>query len=117
MLRWNRNYSFVLSMIRITVFCTLLLAIGLSAKAQTMPVAVKKVSDKYACGSCHVLDKRMVGPSWRELAKKGYSARKMAKLIRKPKPSNWPNFPPMAPIETISDAEVKLVAEWLDKLK
>ncbi|TNE68480.1 MAG: hypothetical protein EP344_01185 [Bacteroidetes bacterium] len=85
--------------------------------AQSVPAPVKAVFDKYSCGSCHVLDKRMVGPSWRELSAKKYSPKKMAKLIREPKPENWPNFPPMAPITHISDAEVRVVADWLGRLQ
>ena len=101
---------------RILLVFILLLIGGFAVQAQTAPAPVKKVLDKYACGSCHVMDKRIVGPSWKELAARNYSARKMAKLIRSPKPENWPNFPPMAPITGISDAEVKVVADWLAKI-
>lgn len=91
---------------------------GLSrANAQIMPAEVKKVSDKYACAGCHLMDGRLVGPSWKELAQKKYSAKKMGQLIRAPKPANWAGYPPMAPITTITDAEVKVMAEWLAKLK
>lgn len=98
------------------IFTTLFLAFGLAVSAQTMPAAVKKVSDKYACASCHAPNMRLVGPSWQELAKKNYSSKQMLKLIQNPKPANWPSYPPMAPIPSITTSEVKLVADWLESL-
>ena len=94
-----------------------LLASATWANAQTMPAEVKKVSDKYACAGCHLVDARLVGPSWKDVAKKKYSAKKMGQLIRSPKPENWAGYPPMAPLTTITDAEVKIMADWLSKLK
>ncbi|MCB0532293.1 MAG: hypothetical protein H6574_02150 [Lewinellaceae bacterium] len=94
----------------------LILVISSGITAQTMPPEIKKITDKYACNSCHVLNKRVVGPSWKDLSQKKYSAKKMLKLIREPQPGNWPDYPPMAPIQTISSAEVKLVADWLNGL-
>lgn len=99
------------------LFTALFSAIGLFAMAQAMPDQVRKVTGKYACTTCHAPDTRLVGPSWKELAQKGYSPKKMGQLIKKPKPENWPGYPPMAPITTISDAEVKVVAEWLATMK
>lgn len=95
----------------------LFLFISAVAVAQSMPAEVKKVSDKYACAACHLMDGRLVGPSWKELARKKYSAKKMGQLIRNPKPANWPGYPPMAPITNITDAEVKVVADWLSTVK
>lgn len=95
----------------------LLLSAATWAGAQTLPPEVKKVSDKFGCAACHMIDGRLVGPSWKEVAKKKYSAKKMGQLIRNPKPENWPGYPPMAPLATITDAEVKVMAEWLSKLK
>lgn len=94
----------------------LILSFSYGLHGQTMPPEVKKITEKYACNSCHVLDKRVVGPSWKDLSQKKYSAKKMFKLIREPQPDNWPDYPPMAPIQTISSAEVKLVAAWLNGL-
>lgn len=93
------------------------LLMAAAAGAQSMPAEVKKVSDKYACAGCHLMDGRLVGPSWKELAKKKYSAKKMGQLLRKPQPDNWPGYPPMAPLTNITDAEVKVMADWLAKVK
>ncbi len=95
----------------------LFLFIASLANAQSLPAEVKKVSDKYACAGCHLMDARLVGPSWKELAKKKYSAKKMGALIRKPKPENWPGYPPMAPLANITDAEVKVMSDWLSTIK
>lgn len=90
---------------------------GIALQAQSLPADVKKVTDKYGCAACHGMDMRLVGPSWKDLAKKGYSVKKTGQLIRKPSASNWPGYPPMAPITAITDAEVKVIADWLKSIK
>ncbi|MCC6461425.1 MAG: cytochrome C [Saprospiraceae bacterium] len=99
------------------ILLLLLLAAGVTVQAQSLPADVKKVSDKYGCAACHAVDTRIVGPSWKQLAKKGYSAKKTAQLIRKPKPEDWPGYPPMAPIPAITDPEAKIIADWLKSIK
>ncbi len=55
----------------------------------------------YNCSSCHAPDRRVVGPSFLEISKRyGTSEKaieKVAKLIIKPNPSNWPGMAYMPP--------------------
>jgi cytochrome c len=95
----------------------LFMSIGLQASTQDIPDETKKILGKYTCGSCHSYDMRLIGPSWKELAQKNYSAKKLAGLLRNPEPINWPDYPPMAPIPNITNDEVKILAAWLKKLK
>ncbi len=85
--------------------------------AQTMPAEVKQVMGKYACNSCHAYELRLIGPSWVELSGRAYTAKQLGALIRKPKPENWPDYPPMQPIPHFTNAEAKIIAEWLNHIK
>ena len=55
----------------------------------------------YSCNSCHAPDRRVVGPSFLEIYRRyGTSEKaieKVAKLIIKPNPANWPGFAYMPP--------------------
>ncbi len=96
----------------VALFCTSVA----NASAQTTPPAnVKKIMDKYACLACHKVDQKLIGPSFIDIAnKKKYSDGKMVQLIRNPKQSNWPGYPPMAPIPNITDAEAQTLAAWIN---
>ncbi len=87
------------------------------ARGQTYPAEVKRIMGKYACVSCHAFQGRLVGPSWSELAERGYSAKQLTALMRQPKPENWPNYPPMEPIAHFAYADAKAIAQWLNQIK
>lgn len=89
-----------------------------SAQTSAPPADVKKVMDKYACLGCHNTTTKIVGPSFTEIAnKKKYSDTKMIELIRNPQQKNWPGYPPMAPIPSITNDEAKKVASWINSLR
>lgn len=37
--------------------------------------------------------------------------------MRKPQPENWPDYPPMEPIPNFTEADAKIIANWLKQLK
>ncbi|SNZ02444.1 Cytochrome c551/c552 [Persephonella hydrogeniphila] len=82
----------------------------------------KELFHKYNCSSCHAPDRRVVGPSFSEISKRyGQSERaieKVAKLIIKPKPENWPGMAYMPPFD-IPFEEAKALARYvlIDSLK
>ncbi len=55
----------------------------------------------YSCSSCHAPDRRIVGPSFLEISKRYGTSKKaiekVARLIIKPNPSNWPGMAYMPP--------------------
>jgi len=69
-----------------------------------------------ACVACHTLDKRVVGPSFREVATKfagdGDAAGKLAKKIREGGAGNWGNVP-MPPHPQLSDADLQQMVGWI----
>ena len=92
------------------------LAFGFQAKAEDFPADIKPLMTKYTCFACHKPDARLVGPAYKDVAKKKYSVDKIVALIAKPQPSNWPGYPPMAPMTVPKDDAVKL-AKYINSLK
>jgi len=70
----------------------------------------------YNCSSCHAQDRRVVGPSFLEISKRyGKSEKaieKVAKLIIKPNPSNWPGMAYMPPFNIPWD-DAKALARYV----
>ncbi len=69
-----------------------------------------------ACLSCHIVDKKLVGPAYTEVAAK-YKSRKDAEayLVKKIKEGStgvWGPVP-MPPNTTVSDEEAKTLAHWI----
>ncbi|AKA33995.1 auracyanin family protein [Flagellimonas lutaonensis] len=70
------------------------------------------------CVACHAKDKRMVGPSFVAIAKRGYSNEKIVDLIYNPQPKNWPEYAtPMAPMPQVPKDEALKIAAWINSLK
>ncbi|MFN3783762.1 MAG: c-type cytochrome [Spirosomataceae bacterium] len=104
---------------KLLVVVGMLVAASLGASAQTViPPDVQKLLQKNTCLACHNVDKKLVGPSYKEIMqKKKYSAEQIVELIYKPKPSNWPGYPPMAAMANVPKAEALKIATWISKLK
>lgn len=86
--------------------------------AAAMPIG-KQLAEKNGCLACHAEDKRLVGPAYKEVAARGYTADKIAALVKQPVPANWPEFQqaPMPPMPQVPEAEVKQIADWINSLK
>ena len=76
----------------------------------------KRLFIKYSCGSCHDIDRRVVGPSLIEIAKRYGKSEKaierVAELIINPEPSNWPGFAYMPPFK-IPKEEARALARYV----
>ena len=77
---------------------------------------VAKLLNANACVACHTLDKRVVGPSFKEVASRfagdAGAAGKLAKKIREGGAGNW-GVVPMPPHPAISDTDLKQIAGWI----
>ncbi len=94
----------------------LLTGLAINAQAQQdFPEDIKPLVNKYACSACHKVDARLVGPAYKDVAKKKYSNEKIVELIGAPKPSNWPGYPPMAALKVPKEDAMKL-ATWINSL-
>ena len=90
--------------------------LSLSAAAS----ADQALAQKNACMTCHSVDKKIVGPAFKDVAKK-YAGDKTAeaKLIAKVKAGGkgvWGEVP-MPPNPQVSDADAKKIVEWVLSLK
>jgi cytochrome c len=77
----------------------------------------EKLLAKNGCNACHSVDQKIVGPSFKEIANKGYTPERIVQLIYKPEPSNWPGYPPMAPMTNVPKDEAEKIAQWITQLK
>lgn len=82
--------------------------------------ADQALAQKNACMSCHSVDKKVVGPAYKDVAKK-YAGDKTAeaKLLAKVKAGGkgvWGDIP-MPPNPQVSDADAKKIIAWILSLK
>jgi len=81
-----------------------------------VPSDIETLLIKNTCIACHDANRSKVGPSFKEIAKKGYTAEIIYKLIYKPNPNHWPNYPEMMVIEDLEKNDVSKIAKWIDSL-
>lgn len=71
---------------------------------------------KYSCNSCHSATERLNAPSFKEIRERYGTSKKaiekIARLIIKPNPANWPGFAYMPPFN-IPFEEAKKLAEYI----
>ncbi len=77
---------------------------------------VQQLLNANACVACHMVDKRVVGPSFKEVAAKfagdGEAAAKLSKKIREGGAGSWGNVP-MPPHPAISEADLNQIVAWI----
>jgi cytochrome c len=74
--------------------------------------SVQALTQKNNCVACHAIDRRVVGPSWSEIAKKHEGkADYIAAKIRSGGSGVWGAIP--MPPQTLSDDEAGRIASWL----
>jgi cytochrome c len=78
--------------------------------------ASEELAKKYMCLTCHTLDKKLVGPSYHDVAAK-YKGDKTAEAklfdkVKKGGVGTWGQIP-MPPNEKVPDADVKALVKWI----
>jgi len=93
-----------------------LLAASASVQASTPldGAAATALAQRNACLACHAVDRRMVGPSYREIATKykGMDVAKLAASIRAGGSGKWGPVP-MPPQPRLSEADSRILAAWV----
>lgn len=82
--------------------------------------ANEELAKKNACTACHAIDKKVVGPGYKEVAKK-YAGQKdaEAKLVDKVKKGGvgvWGQVP-MPPNAALKDEDANVLVKWILSLK
>ena len=69
------------------------------------------------CLACHNVEKKQVGPAYKEVAKRNYSNERIVELIHRPEPENWPGYAtPMPPMPHVSKEDALKIAKWINSL-
>jgi len=95
---------------------TILIGIGMSFQA----VASPDLARAKGCMACHAVDKKLVGPSYQDIAKKYagdvQAQDKLAAKVKKGGAGAWGPIP-MPPHAHVSDADIKSLVQWILKQK
>lgn len=91
-------------------------ALMMAGTANAAAVDAQALAQKSACLACHSVDKKLVGPAYKDVAKK-YKGDKTAeaKLIEKVKKGGsgvWGPVP-MPPNATVKDEDIKTLVKWI----
>lgn len=86
-------------------------------KDPTIPAEIETLLNKYGCNACHSVKRKLVGPMWQDIGAKGYSKKRIAALVKKPEPANWPGYPAMQPQTTVPKGDLDKIAGWIVTLK
>ena len=81
-------------------------------------LADEALAKKHNCTACHAVDKKLVGPAYKEVAAKYKGQNAAAKLEDKVKKGGagvWGPVP-MPPNATLPDADIKKLVEWVLKM-
>jgi len=91
------------------------------AAAVLLPMPAKAdeaLAKTHNCLACHTVDKKLVGPSYKEIAKKYKGQNVAAQLEQKVKKGGqgvWGPVP-MPPNAAVPDADIKKLVDWILKL-
>jgi cytochrome c len=92
-----------------------LLSLTSPAGAATTDAAATQLLAKYNCQACHTVDKKLVGPAYKDVAAKyAGDASAPAKLQQKIKNGGsgvWGAIP--MPPNNVPDADLKTLVEWI----
>jgi cytochrome c len=90
--------------------------------AATGALASPELAMKAGCMACHMADRKLVGPAFKDIAAK-YRGRAdavpyLSSRVRKGGPGNWGTIP-MAPndVKKLSDANLKTLLNWILAMK
>jgi cytochrome c len=94
----------------------LALALALTAAAAAPAYAQEELAKKHNCFACHAVDKKLVGPSYKDVAAKyrndqGAEA-KLFEKVKKGGQGVWGQVP-MPPNAQVPDADIKSLVKWV----
>jgi cytochrome c len=108
----KRELAFVVAMLTVSA---LVGAFVSSARAADAPRGLL-IANSNACMGCHAVDRKLVGPSFQQIATKYKGdAQATAKLARKVKDGGsgvW-GMIPMPAHQSMSDADIRTVVDWV----
>jgi cytochrome c len=94
------------------------IAASIAAGVLVSPLAQanEALAKKHNCTACHAIDKKLVGPPYKDVAKKYAgqkdAAAKMADKVKKGGQGVWGPVP-MPPNAAVPDADIKTLVAWI----
>ncbi|HJY79334.1 MAG TPA: c-type cytochrome [Burkholderiales bacterium] len=94
----------------------LVLTVAAVVPASLPAQAQEELAKKHACLACHAIDKKLVGPSYKDVAAKyrgdaGAEA-KLVDKVKKGSQGTWGQVP-MPPNSNVPDADVRALVKWI----
>lgn len=97
-------------------FAPLILTVAAGAVLALPAQASEELAKKYMCLTCHQVDKKLVGPAFKEIAAKYASDKaaegKMVDKVKKGGAGVWGQIP-MPPNDKVPEADLKAVVKWV----
>ena len=97
-------------------FAPLILSVAAGAVFALPVQASEELAKKYMCLTCHQVDKKLVGPAFKEIAAKYASDKaaegKMDDKVKKGGAGVWGQIP-MPPNDKVPEADLKAVVKWV----
>jgi len=92
----------------------LVVILGLLAASPVL--ASEELAKKHACFACHAVDKKMVGPAYKDVAAK-YRAdkdapKKLAAKVKNGSQGVWGTVP-MPPNSAVPEADINTLVKWI----
>jgi cytochrome c len=91
--------------------------VAAAALAPALPAqANEELAKKHACFACHAVDKKLVGPSYKDVAAKyrgdGGAEAKLVDKVKKGSQGTWGQVP-MPPNSSVPDGDVRALVKWI----
>ena len=89
--------------------------------AATIPMSLpaqaqEELAKKHACLACHAVDKKLVGPAYKDVAAKyrgdASAEAKLVEKVKKGSQGTWGQVP-MPPNANVPDADVRALVKWI----
>ena len=97
-------------------FAPLILSVAAGAVFALPVQASEELAKKYMCLTCHQVDKKLVGPAFKDIAAKYASDKaaegKMVDKVKKGGAGVWGQIP-MPPNDKVPEADLKAVVKWV----
>jgi cytochrome c len=94
----------------------LVLTVAAAVPASLPAHAQEELAKKHACLACHAIDKKLVGPAYKDVAAKyrgdPNAEAKLVDKVKKGSQGTWGQVP-MPPNSNVPDADVRALVKWI----
>lgn len=100
-----------------SIIVSMIAAAGLMVAGSAMATDMPELAKKSNCTACHAIEKKVVGPAWRDVAKKykgdaGAEAKLVAK-VAKGGSGVWGSMPMPPNAPAVKEADIKTLVEFV----